>query len=192
MIELSVIRDLVAIFGVIAGFSYYVLSVSNNQRNQVLTLKAQQQLETRQAQLFMQIYDKSTQKEFMQDFIDVIADWEWVNAEDFEKKYGKDVKFQIVSDYFEGIGVLVKRKLIDPEMVDDLMSGWIISFWEKTGSLTLEQRRRYNYPQANEHVEFLYNEIKRVAQSQHSEYADKERLSHMSLIWSTRHNSVQE
>ena len=29
MIELSVIRDLVAIFGVIAGFSYYVLTVRN-------------------------------------------------------------------------------------------------------------------------------------------------------------------
>jgi hypothetical protein len=34
MIELSVVRDLVAIFGVIAGFSYYVLTVRNAQRNQ--------------------------------------------------------------------------------------------------------------------------------------------------------------
>ena len=29
MIELSTIRDLVAIFGVVAGFSYYVLTVRN-------------------------------------------------------------------------------------------------------------------------------------------------------------------
>jgi hypothetical protein len=29
MVELSVIRDLLAIFGVIAGFSYYVLTVRN-------------------------------------------------------------------------------------------------------------------------------------------------------------------
>jgi len=47
MIELSTIRDLVAIFGVIAGFSYYVLTVRATRKNQ------QQQLETRQAQLFM-------------------------------------------------------------------------------------------------------------------------------------------
>ena len=52
MIELDVIRDLVAIFGVIAGFSYYVMTVRINQKNQELMLKAQQQqLETRQAQL---------------------------------------------------------------------------------------------------------------------------------------------
>ena len=45
MIELSVIRDLVAIFGVIAGFSYYVVTVRNQNR-------------ARQAQLFMQIFSR--------------------------------------------------------------------------------------------------------------------------------------
>ncbi|TFH03581.1 MAG: hypothetical protein E4H14_16495 [Candidatus Thorarchaeota archaeon] len=40
MIELSTIRDLVAIFGVIAGFSYYVLTVRNNQKNQELALES--------------------------------------------------------------------------------------------------------------------------------------------------------
>ena len=49
MVELSVVRDLGAIFGVIAGFTCYVLTVKNKQENQ------RQQLETRQAQLYMQI-----------------------------------------------------------------------------------------------------------------------------------------
>ncbi|TFH13219.1 hypothetical protein E4H04_12340 [Candidatus Bathyarchaeota archaeon] len=40
MIELSTIRDLVAIFGVIAGFSYYVLTVRNKQKNQELALES--------------------------------------------------------------------------------------------------------------------------------------------------------
>ncbi len=53
MFELSVVRDLVAIFGVIAGFGYYVLTVRNKQENQ------RQQLETRQAQLYMQVYNVS-------------------------------------------------------------------------------------------------------------------------------------
>jgi hypothetical protein len=39
MIEISIIRDIIACFGVLAGFSYYVLSVRN-------------QYKTRQAQLF--------------------------------------------------------------------------------------------------------------------------------------------
>ena len=61
MIELSVIRDLVAIFGVIAGFSYYVLTVRNAQRNQ------QHQLETRQAQLFMNVFNTFASKEYQKD-----------------------------------------------------------------------------------------------------------------------------
>jgi hypothetical protein len=48
MIEISMVRDLVAIFGVLAGFTYYVLTVRNSQKMQKM------QLETRQAQLFMQ------------------------------------------------------------------------------------------------------------------------------------------
>jgi hypothetical protein len=34
LVELSTIRDLVAIFGVVAGFSYYVLTVRNAKKSQ--------------------------------------------------------------------------------------------------------------------------------------------------------------
>ena len=47
-------RDLIAIFGVVVGFTYYVMTVRNSQRMQ------KTQLNTRQARLFMQlliIYD---------------------------------------------------------------------------------------------------------------------------------------
>ena len=50
MIELSTIRDLVAIFGVIAGFTYYVLTVRNTQKNLEMSLKS------RQTQTFLQMY----------------------------------------------------------------------------------------------------------------------------------------
>jgi len=55
------VRDVVAIFGVIAGFTYYVLTVRSSQRTQ------RQQLETRQAQLFMQLYRLYDTKDFMED-----------------------------------------------------------------------------------------------------------------------------
>jgi len=58
----SMIRDIVTIFGVIAGFSYYVLTVRNAQRNQALSLKAQEHAtDTRQAQLLMQIVNQWSQ-----------------------------------------------------------------------------------------------------------------------------------
>ena len=71
------IRDFVTIFGVIAGFSYYVLTVRNAQRNQ------QHQLETRQAQLFMQIYDRFTTKEFQLDYRTLAVSDDWTDYDDF-------------------------------------------------------------------------------------------------------------
>jgi hypothetical protein len=63
----------------------------------------------------------------------------------------------------------VKRRLIDPSFVDDLMSGGIVSFWEKFGPSFLEYRVRMNWPQRGEYVEYLYNQIKPIVVSQHGE-----------------------
>ena len=57
--------------------------------------------------------------------------------DDYEAKYGFQANPDAyllhgrVETYLEGIGVLVKRGLIDPSFVDDLMSSGIVSFWEK-------------------------------------------------------------
>jgi hypothetical protein len=100
---LQVVRDLVAIFGVIAGFTYYVLTVRNTQKNQQL------QLETRQAQLFMQIYDKFTNKEYVKDWVDFVFLQEFDDYQEYMEKYGYRNNLDAwasrvaISDYFEGI-----------------------------------------------------------------------------------------
>ncbi len=55
-----------AIFGVIAGFTYYVLTVRNSQRMQQL------QIETRKAQLYMQLFMRITSEEFLKKSIDLL------------------------------------------------------------------------------------------------------------------------
>ena len=122
MIELSVVRDLVAIFGVIAGFSYYVLTVRNAQRNQ------QHQLETRQAQLFMQIYDRFTTKEFQLDYRTLAVSDDWTDYDDFIQNIRglENVEtsnpIAVTLTYFEGLGVLVEEGLIDVNLVAKLLS----------------------------------------------------------------------
>ena len=166
MIELSVFRDLVTIFGVIAGFSYYILTVRNSQRNQ------QQQLETRQAQLFMQIYDRWSSREITKMEYE-FRNWEWEDFDDYMRKYNSDVESfslrSVIGKYYEGIGVLIKRGLIDPTLVDDLMSSAILGYWEKWGPIVAEWRAHYNMPQASEYQEYLYNIIKAIADEQHPE-----------------------
>ena len=168
MIELSVIRDLVAIFGVIAGFSYYVLTVRNAQRNQ------QHQLETRQAQLFMPIYSTSYSEEHIK-ALEEVRQWEWEDYDDYMAKYGSEANpeaymmYRKLFGYLEGLGVLVRRGLIDPSLVDDLMSGFIIRFWEKFEPYFVERRRRLNWPQVGEQIEYLYNQVQPIAERQRRE-----------------------
>jgi hypothetical protein len=80
------------------------------------------------------------------------------------------VSFSTIAIFFEGVGVLVKRKLVDPSLVDDLMSDMVLRFWEKFGEPMIKIRQvRDNYPQYFEHVEYLYSVIKPIVESQHPE-----------------------
>jgi hypothetical protein len=152
---------------------YYISTLRNAQKSRELTIKAQEQaLETRQAQLFMQIHSRITHPEFVQLFFEIF-DWEYDDYEDYVEKYGSDVinraKSAAIANYFEGVGVLVERGLIDASYVDDLMSGGLMRYWEKVEPFVTEDRIRLNWPQSLEYVEYLYNRVKEIYDRQHPE-----------------------
>jgi len=175
MIELSTIRDLVAIFGVIAGFSYYVLTVRATRRNQELMLESQelsrkaqeQQLETRQFQLLMQLSDVSSTLEGNKIFTEFL-NMDWKDYDDFEEKYGSDnnpdnfALRNFVLNWFKTTGLLVKYEMIDPELVYDFNGMFTIWAWNKFKDIELKQREIYNNPQSGLSFEYLYNEMKRI------------------------------
>jgi hypothetical protein len=68
----------------------------------------------------------------------------------------------------------VKRGFIDVAIVDDLMSGQVVSFWEKFRAIYVESRRRRNWPQLAEWVEYLYREVKGIMERQHPEIVGKD------------------
>ncbi|MCJ7732368.1 hypothetical protein MUP51_08640 [Candidatus Bathyarchaeota archaeon] len=105
MVELSVIRDCIAIFGVLAGFSYYVLTVRATRRNQDL------QLETRQTQLFMYLYDKWSSEDFQRKTMELrlmdLDDFQNIDIQHLDKS-GLDtyVKILTIGGFYEGLGAL--------------------------------------------------------------------------------------
>ena len=127
--------------------------------------------------MFMQIYQQFISKDFKLSFLDIMNNWSWDDFDDFLRKYVADVennsKWDIVGSFFEGIGVLVKRGLVNPALVDDLMSGHTLMSWEKMEPVYFELRRRWNWPQIAEWWEYLYNEIKAIASEQHPELLDR-------------------
>jgi hypothetical protein len=146
--------DIIPILALAAAIIYYV-SISKSQNN------------TRKAQLFMQIYNRFQDKEFLRQNIEIM-NMEWVDFDDFWEKYGLIVNPEATSlifsvgTYFEGIGVMVKEKLIDVKLVDDLMTGLVVRYWEKLEPIIKQQRIMFNWPEAYEWTEYLYNKIKSI------------------------------
>jgi len=162
MVELTFVRDLVAIIGVIAGFTYYFITVRNQKRS-------------RQAQLFMQMYDKLS-NEMRGTHLRFRRDWKWTDFEDFmefvdSEKYPENHEDWLkLLYYWESIGVLVKRGYIDVNLVDDLMSGLVLTVWDKLEPVVMEIRERYRYPQFQEFHEYLAKEVKRIVDEQHPNF----------------------
>lgn len=167
MVEIETVSIVFTGLSISLAAFYYIMTLRNAQRTQ------QQQLETRQAQLFMQIYSGFYDKENMKSILKFINQDKYMKL-DFikfdESQEDLYASFASVANYFEGIGVLVKRRLIDPTLVDDLMSGAATRMWETYGPNIVELREKYGYPQLYEYIEYLHDEIKSIVDKQHPDF----------------------
>jgi hypothetical protein len=169
---LQVVRDLVAIFGVIAGFTYYVLTVRNAQRTRELSLKAQEQaLETRQTQLFMQIYQQLNSEESHKTVME-LYNLEIKDYDEYLHKYDSSVnpahygKRAHIWYSYNTIGELLRMGIIELELLIRLQLDLpVILMWEKWEDIIRATRVRENIPDLWESFEYLYDEMKKFRSS---------------------------
>jgi hypothetical protein len=152
MIELSMIRDLVAIFGVIAGFSYYVLVVRNAQKTRELALEAQK------TQIFLQIYGTITP-----DLVDRVMNmnrWEFTDYDDFMEQYGDQYgEWESVLQRYNGMGLLAMKEQVDLDHIYKLLALPILGLWRNFEIVIRQRRKMFEIPELYEGIEYLYNEI---------------------------------
>jgi hypothetical protein len=103
----------------------------------------------------------------LQSMSNAILAMEYDDYEDFVKRYGElniDHPLQnaiaTMSNYYEGMGILTKRKLVDIDLIRDLYGGMIISIWERMLPIVSEVRKRDKSSWAN--FEYLYDEMLRA------------------------------
>jgi hypothetical protein len=171
MVEFTTILQFIQAAGIIVGVAYYIMNIENNRRNQETSLKNQEislhnqeiTLETRQTQIFMELYKTVASKEFMMDLETIILHWDFDSYEGFYEKYDSDInpvehsKFDFLLAYYNGIGLLVQRNLIDPWLVYELLRFGIVGFWEKARVVIEGDRKRYNTPKLGAGAENLYH-----------------------------------
>jgi hypothetical protein len=179
--------DLQTLFGYLTpisltiGVIYHIMTLRTNRRNQEIALKNQElslkaqehATETRQAQLFMNVYNQSfTNPQYIKSWTKVM-ETDWKNYEEFKAIYHlgeyKDTEFilayDLVGGFFEGLGVLVRENLIDIRLVALLISGQTKVYWEKTQPIIDEFRRDFNAPRVWSETEYLYNELMRYLEN---------------------------
>jgi hypothetical protein len=149
MIELSVIRDLVAIFGVIGGFTYYVWNVRNAEKS-----RKTEHLLLRIGS-FDPTYSLAVQDVMSQDWGSTTADW---NKQSPESR----ANYDYVVLRYNNVGLLLKQKLMDPDVLYQLFSPrFVMRLWEKIELVIKDNRDKRNYPTYLEAFEYLYHDAKK-------------------------------
>ena len=70
-----------------------------------------------------------------------------------------------LNNSIQGIGVLVRKNLVDVGIVYDLMGTMVARHWEKAEPLVRGMRERFQVKMYND-VEYLYNELRKYGENQ--------------------------
>jgi len=166
MVDLQTVSIVLTGTSVSIAAIYYILTLRNTYR-------------TRQAQLFMDLYRNWISPEMSKIYgrtrygkgrynlyeyylqcMEDPADPKSILVD--EDRYS-DV--QTLANFFEGIGVLVRRRLIDLDLVEDLLGARVIWWWEAFRPISDMARKGPGDPVQSVNTEWLYNEsVKRRGQ----------------------------
>jgi len=157
MTDIQTVSIVIASAGVFVAAIYYILQIRH-------------QTKVRQTDLVMRLYSTYGSPEFQEASMKASL-LEFTSYDDLVKNYPKIEdripvlrNFHSTAAFFEGVGVLLHRKLIDIDLVDDLLSTPIIYTWDRFGPFVKSMREYFKRPQIWEWFEYLYNEMKKREQ----------------------------
>jgi hypothetical protein len=173
MVDLAEIQAayyMVAATGVLVAAAYYVYNMNatrktqeHAQKTQELMLKSQEQtLETRQTQLFMQIYMRYLESDLFGGNYFIVMHRQWSDSSDYSAKYGDNQdggNLTVLMTFFEGIAVLIKRGVIDIDLVYELMPTNVTALWHKYEPLIASWRKSIGAPNLYYLVGYLSDTI---------------------------------
>jgi len=125
-------------------------------------------VKTRRIQLYMELFNKLTEKEIQRNFTEVLMNWKWKDSDEFFEKYGPEKhsdefwKFASTIAHLENMGLFVKEKLVEKEWVANLIDYMILDFWEKYEPIIIKMGEPYNNPCITPMTKYLYEQIKRI------------------------------
>ena len=157
MLDIPSISSIVAVIGVLVGVVFAIIQLRDL-------------VKTRQTDLVMRLYSNFGSMEFQEAWVETLR-LEFNDYKDYLRKHGATsekpayVSVNMVAAFYEGIGILLHRKLIDIGLVDDLFSSDIIITWQKMKPIVEGWRKQFNRPQISEWFEYLNNDMQKREQT---------------------------
>lgn len=155
MLDIPSISVVIAAIGVIIGVVFTILELRNL-------------VQTRQTDLAMRLYSHFGSREFLE-ARRTVMDLKFEDYNDYAENYGRFGQVEAVSQvcmFFQGMGVLLHRKLLDISLIDELFSPISIKIiWEKMKPVVEGWRTQFNEPRTLEWFENLYNKLQKREQT---------------------------
>ncbi|HUW48564.1 MAG TPA: hypothetical protein VMW36_07470 [Patescibacteria group bacterium] len=149
MVDIQTVSVAIASTSVVIVAIYYVFQIRHQTR-------------LRQTDLVMRLYSTFGSKEF-QDAWTRIESIEFKNYDEYVKKCGLGDYAQCAT-FFEGIGVLLQKKLIDINLVDVLFSVPLKFMYERMKPIIEGNREQFHDQRVFENFEYVYNEMQKREQ----------------------------
>ncbi len=146
MVDVQTVSIAIASAGVFAAAIYYILQI-------------RRQIRARQTDLLIRLFIAYSNKEFVEAYRTVMKP-EFKTYEDYFTQCPTEALQ--MGRFFEDLGVLLRRRLVDIDLISDLFT--VDELWEKLQPATEELRRQRNNPSFLEWFEYLYNEKKKREQ----------------------------
>jgi hypothetical protein len=171
LVDIQTISIVIAASGLFIAAVNQILSNRRAEKQRELTQQTQQlTLETRQAQLFMQIYNAWSSTDVTKSYGFLRYQHPDIEGEELfnlcMRPYVPEnfMRIHCLNQFFEGIAVLVETGLLDIKLVENLFSRRITWFWERMETMFIYVRKRLNDPTQYDSLERLYHEMKKREQ----------------------------
>lgn len=143
----------------------------------------------RKTQIFLDLYKTYQSRTFRRNISRMMIDWEWKDFEEFRERYLGSFENAAPANgtyaFFEGIGVLLKKNLIDKKLVNELVGNTTLWFWSKYEPIVKGSREQAKELFQTKRpwwlgFEYLANEMKKIQEAEAVEH--QQACTHLDLF----------
>ncbi|NHI89790.1 MAG: hypothetical protein EAX87_09720 [Candidatus Thorarchaeota archaeon] len=153
-LDLQSISIMIAAASVLIGVIMSVLSIRNFAKS-------------RQASVFLDFH-RQADLEFIQHASEVVIEWNWKDAQEFDQKYGPRTnpkayaKFIFVGSFFDSMGKLVEAKVTNARLIPESLAVFAMAWFEKIKSIEPDLAAKWRRSGSMDSSKLLYKKLKEL------------------------------